>query len=181
MVVLAILGDLAFGVVEEEFDEEDVALPHKGNLVAVGGEDRALLRTSVGERYEGTVAHIVDVIDGCVGASVDALRLRSYEDVLFIGTHHVPVNAAYLGLPLRVVGIEEYGYLLSRTEGIGHDALAVFDHGVLVTILQGIDAIHAAGRILPVGDVAQTQFLACPQRQGREGKEEDEEVFHNEQ
>ena len=137
----------------------DIVIADEGNNIAVWRKDRRLLGTTLTERLQLVVLDHIYIIGGGERTAVDSLRLRLYQDALAVGTHDIAINTTYLR-PTGCLGIEEYCCLLTRTEGIGNNALAVVRNlGIGIVSSQRRYSRHALATEGTAHDVIQTEFL----------------------
>ena len=125
LVELAVLRDLTLAIVEEKFDEEEVSISNKCHHRAVPAPKGLFLRPAFAEMSEGAVLHIIYIIFSRFAMTVDALRLCLDEDVLLVRTHLIAVDSVNLDAVLDVVHVEEHTGLLSRSETVSDNLLAV--------------------------------------------------------
>ena len=179
-VELAVLRHLRFGVVVEQFHEENVTLAHESDLRAVGTPERCLLLAVVGKSGEMATVDVVNIIVRLRRTAIDGLGSGLDEQSFAVGRGDVAVDALDF-LALRLVGVEEHGGFLPRLERILHDALAVGRNaGVLVGACQRIDSVDAFRRKFSAHHGLDGQVVSGDGRCG--GKEKcrtnDEYFFH---
>ena len=182
-VELAVLRHLYLCIAIEELDDEEVALAHEADDVAIGRELRHLLRAARGEGHEGVVLDIKEVVLGREGAAVDGLGLGLEQDKLLVGREDVAIDGLEFDRALGLGGIEEGGRLLASAEGGNDDAAIVAGKlRVVLAVLHRLDAIDIAGRIGTVRDVAERECVGlCLHRrkgQAEERGQAEDDFFH---
>ena len=166
-ILAAVGGDLALGVVVEQFHEKNVAAAHKGHLIAVGRPRGHLLRSACGEALELVALDVEKIIFGGERTAVAALRLRLNEQPSAVGRRNVAVDLRNL-LALRVAYVDERARGLARFKRIFHDALAVArDAGIAVGALHGAHARDDFWSECLSGHVVEREFLSGLQRRCR--------------
>ena len=181
-VELAVLRHLALRVAVEQLDEEEVAAAHECHLIAVGREERHLLRASVGEGLEFSRAHVIYIIYGGERSAVDGFRLRLDQDAVLVGREHVAVEAFEFHA-LRLLHVEHGANFLARLERMAHDALAVVGESrIAFAVGHGRHAVDVTGRIAAARDVFERERVGRGSRRRGEaeehGREENHDFFH---
>ena len=84
LIHLTVLRDLTLGIVIEQFHQENIIVPHEGNLVAVRRKLRTLLRPTLREWLQRLVLHIIYIIYRSGGTTVDVCAVRLNQNVLLV-------------------------------------------------------------------------------------------------
>ena len=151
---------MAFAIVKEKLDEEKVAIAHKSHHRSVSAPKGLFLRTAFAEMSKCAVLHIIYIIFSRFAVTVDALRLGLNEYVLLVWAHLIAVYSVYLDAVLDVVHIEEHARLLSRSETVGDNLLAVPGNlTVSFAIQEWCHAVNASLGIYAICEVSDCQTV----------------------
>ena len=86
--------------------------------------------------------------------------IGSYQDVGFVGTHLVAVDAADAGMPLHVVCIKQYGCLLAVAEGHLQNLLPVGTYlAVAFAIVERVYSTDSFCGICAIADFCQAEVV----------------------
>ena len=142
LVKLTVLRHLALRIVIEQFHQIDIIVSDKGNLVAVGRENRCLLGATITQRFQLVVPDIIDIIDSRKRTAINRFRLRLDQNPTAVRAHDVVVYPIHLSAS-GCCSIEENAHLLTRSERITDDLLAIVtDLGIGFAIGHGSNGFH---------------------------------------
>ena len=85
VVELAVLRHLTLAIIKEQLDKKEIIIPDKSHLIAVGREERLLLRAILRQWLNGVIAHSIDVILRSLGVAIDGLGVGLQQYTALVG------------------------------------------------------------------------------------------------
>ena len=150
LVAPSVLGDLALGIVVEQFYKMDIIVPHKGYHVAVGREERRLLRPSVRQWHHPVVLHLEYIVHRRKRTTVYVLGLCLDKYAVTLWTDDISVYR-FKFFPAYGVHVKQRPHLFSGPERVLNNLFPVAAQPRIC--LSVVERFHA-------GDMPAAEFAA---------------------